>query len=561
MSRVLPIVMLLVVLLVTGCADLARLLPAEDELAEPQAAYTAPTPESFPPAITTAARIRERGQLLVGIRYDLEPFSYIATDGAPAGLEVDLARELARRWLGDPDAARFRQVRSDTALQHLQQGDVDIVLAGIVHTQQAESGGDFSPPYFMDGLALLTFPDAGIGGVSDLGGHKVGVVNRNGILPDLETMGPVTTTYVAYDDFFQVVEALRTRQIDVYADQYHRLERARRMVAGTLIVGQLTFEPVALMYRENDPFFANLVACTFQDMAIDGTRDALYTRWLPDTSPPTIPNWAGTVPTPALADSPQERYAGNLITGIRERGVLEVGYFPDRWPYSADRDDGVQTGFEVRLLERMVERWLGSRQAITFVPVTEATAFQQLENGDLDMLVGGWVHTRDAEAHVDFSLTLFDDGVSILSLSTASLQTPAELAGQPVGVIAGSDGQAVAPTIGCNAIPYPDRDTAVTALQQGEVVALLAERLYLLEPLYRQEGFFLTDARCTSRPVAYVLPQGDSAFRDLVNLTLATLRADGTFADLYTAWFDDPLPAQAPWPGNPVIPLNLNALP
>ncbi len=561
MRRVLPIVMLLVVLLVTGCSDLAQLLPAGDELTEPQAAYTAPTPESFPPAVATAARIRERGQLLVGIRYDLEPFSYIANDGAPAGLEVDLARELARRWLGDPDAAHFRQVRSDTAMQHLQEGNVDIVLAGIVHTQQAESGGDFSPPYFMDGLALLTFPDAGIGGVSDLGGHKVGVIDRDGGLPYLETMGAVTTTYVAYDDFFQVVEALRTRQIDAYADQYHRLERARRMVAGTIIVGQFTYEPVALMYRENDPFFANLVAGTFQDMATDGTRDALYSRWLPDTSPPTMPNWAGAAPTPALADSPQERYAGNLIAGIRQRGVLEVGYFPDRWPYSADRDDGIQTGFEVRLLERMVERWLGSRQAITFVPVTEATAFQQLENGDLDMLVGGWTHTGDAEARVDFSLTLFDDGVSLLSLSTAPIQTPAELAGQRVGVIAGSAGQAAASTIGCNAVPYPDRDTAVVALQQGEVVALLAERLYLLEPLYREAGFFLTDTRLTSRPVAYVFPQGDSAFRDLVNLTLATLRADGTFADLYTAWFDDPVPSQAPWPGSPAISLNLNALP
>ncbi len=50
-----------------------------------------------------------------------------------AGLEIDLARELARRWLGDADAVQFRQVRTDTAMEHLQAGTVDIVLAGSAH--------------------------------------------------------------------------------------------------------------------------------------------------------------------------------------------------------------------------------------------------------------------------------------------------------------------------------------------------------------------------------------------------------------------------------------------
>jgi ABC-type amino acid transport substrate-binding protein len=242
---------------------------------------------------------------------------------------------------------------------------------------------------------------------------------------------------------------------------------------------------------------------------------------------------------------------------------LEVGYFPDRWPYSADRDDGVQTGFEVRLLERMVESWLGSRQSVTFVPVTEENARQMLQNGELDMLVGGWMHTFEDEMQFDFSDVVYDDGVSILSPASAPVGTLDALAGQPVGVIAGSAGEAAVPAlsqlagVGLNPVLYPNRDAAIEALQGGEIAAILAERRYLLDPLYRVGGFVLTDTRFTYRPIAFILPQGDSSFRDLVNLTLATLHANGAFAEIYTTWFDDPVFTPPVWPGQPVIPLRI----
>ncbi len=505
--------------------------------------------------------------MVVGIRYDLEPFSYIAEDGALAGLDIDLARELARRWLGDPTAVEFFQVRSDTAIEHLNTGVIDFALAGIIHTQEAESGLDFGPPTFINGQALLTFPDTGVSSRADLAGRRVGVLSWTGNKAQVQAGLAFTLTAVPYDNFFQIVEGLRTRQIDVYADAHHRLERAQRMVVGTAVVGQYTWEPVALAYRENDPFFANLLAATFQQMADDGTRAALYARWLPNVAPPPAPNWIGTPPALSVNSSPRQREAGGRIAAIRARGVLNVGYLPDYWPYSADRGDGVQTGFEVRLAERLAERWLGSRQAIAFIPVSRADGLQRLEIGEVDLLVGGWIHTWDAEMRFDFSLPLFDDGVGLFSRANAPVNALTELNGRAVGVIAGSAGEAAATGmaqqagVGLSTLTYPDRTTAIAALQSGEIGALIAERGLVLDPLSREGGFYLTDQRFTYRPVSYVLPQGDSAYRDLVNLTLARLHAEGVFNELYALWFDDAPPQPAPWPGHPIIPFNLSLLP
>jgi aspartate/glutamate/glutamine transport system substrate-binding protein len=555
----------LILTLLSGCSEVEDLLgliiQPEEEEGLPSA-FIAPTPEAtFPPQMATMARILARGEMVVGVRYDLEPLSYITANSELSGLEIDLARELARRWLGNPDAVRFRQVRSDSAFQHLANGTVDIVLAGVIHTQEMEAQADFSPAYFMDGLAFLTFPDTNIQDVTGLGGRRIGVVAWTDSSATINATVPVSKTLVTYDNFFEAIEALRVREIDIYGDLRHRLERARRLVAGTVVVGQTTWEPVAMAYRQDDPFFANLVTLTFQDMAVDGTRDALYARWLPGVSPPRVTLLPGSAPAPSPTESPQQLSNLDVLARIRGRGVLAVGYFTDRWPYSGNRADGVPTGFEVRLAERIAERWLGSRQAVSFTPVTEGDAFTRLAEGGVDMLIGNWIHTREAELQVDFSLQIIDDGVSIFSRAAAPVADLAALGGRPVGVLAGSEGERVLPGlaqtagVGLTTVRYLDAPTALTGLQQGEVAAVVSERRAFLEILFTQAGYAMTDQRYTYRPVGIVLPQGDSVYRDLVNLTLAALQVDGTYQELYSVWFDDSVPTLDVLPGHPAVPL------
>lgn len=554
--------LILLALLLAGCAELRSM--GNTETPTPVVVHPTPTPEmTFSPETSTAARIQARGALVVGVRYDLEPFSYVTTSSELVGLEVDLTRELARRWLGTPDAVQFIQVRSDTAVQHLEAGTVDFVLAGMTHTQHGEAEVDFSVPYFINGQALLTFPEAGIQGLVDLQGRNVGVLEWTGSEPVLEAAAPVSLTVTPYTNFFDVVEALRVRQIDVYSDMRHRLVRAQRTVAGSVMVGQYTWEPVSVVYRQNDPFFANLINLTLQDMRADGTLGALYDEWLPGVGLPDAPLWPGSAAAPSLGQTPPQLSTRDVVADIRASGVLTVGYVVDRWPYTADRADGTQTGFEVRLLERIAERWLGSRQALRFVPVTAQDGLQRLAQGDVHLLVGGWIHTREAELRGDFSIAFYDDGVSLFSRAGAPVTSLADLNGAPVGVIAGSAGEAALPTIlqqygvGVGEVTYPTLEAALDGLRQGAVGALLAERGLVLYPLYYEAGFALADARLTYRPVGFVTPEGDSAYRDLLSLTLMAMQADGTYGELYRTWYDDPLPTLETWPGSPVMALTV----
>jgi putative glutamine transport system substrate-binding protein len=530
----------------------------------PSALSVLPTPTPLPDGAKTGARIRARGHLLVGVRYDLQPFGYVTEEGEVAGLGVDMGREMARRWLGDGQAVQFRQVRSDTAVEHLQAGDVDVVITALTHTQDWEAGADFSLPYFVEGHALLVraADAAAIGGLAGLEGRPVGVVVWSGVEDTLRAAVPFTLTLQAYDRFDAAVDALGRGEVDAVADLRHRLFWGQRLLPESAIVGQYTTAPVALAFPQNDPFFADLVNLTFQEMVADGTYADLYARWLGTEYPPPVERWPGEE-VPSLAEAPLVANAPDTVAAIESRGRLVVALVPDRFPFAYVDAEGTPGGYEVNLVQRMAARWLGDSAAADFIPVPVETGMDMLRAGQADVLVGALPHTRAAELALDFCLTTYVAGEGLLVWAGTPITEVMSLNGHQVAVVEGSGSRemmlAAAQDAGVSltVLPQLTLEAAVALLEGGQVVAVAGERADLLGLAYVTPGLGVLPLRLTQVPLALGLPPGDSAFRDLVNLTLQAMKADGEFDGLYVAWFDDAPPALETWPGVPYRPLRL----
>ena len=532
----------------------------------PIAKPLSPVPTPLPDNTTTGARIRARGRLLVGVRYDLQPFGYVTGDGEIAGFDVDLGRELARRWLGDAQAVQFRQVRSDTAIEHLQAGNVDIVIAALPHTQGWEAGADFSLPYFVDGQALLVraADAATIAGPMNLEGHPVGLVAWEEAEGALRAAAPFTLTLQPYDRFDAAVAALARDEVDAVADQRHRLFWGQRMLPETTIVGQYTEVPLAFAFPQNDSFFADLVNLTFQEMVADGAYAELYARWFPEP-PPAVERWqGGQVPDRSaersrrsLADAPLVTRVPDTIAAIQSRGRLAVALTPDYSPFAYIDVTGSLAGYEVSLVRLLAERWLGDPTAVDFVPVPVETGKEMLRTGQADLLVGALPHTRASELELDFSLTTYVAGESLLVWAGTPISDVTSLNGQQVAVVQGSGSReallAAAQDAGVSltVLPRPTLESAIALLEEGLVVAVAGERADLLGSAYATPGLGVLPLRLTQVPLALGLPPGDSAFRDLVNMTLLAMKVEGQFDGLYAVWFDDAPPALEPWPGAP----------
>ncbi len=535
--------------------------------ADPMATSSPLTQTPLPDNATTATRIRTRGFLRVGVRYDLPPFGYITEEGEVAGFDVDLGRELARRWLGNAQAVQFRQVRSDTAIEHLQAGDVDMIIAALTHAQGWEAGADFSLPYFTDGQALLVraMDAAAIGGPVGLAGRPVGITRWGKAREPLEGTAPFTLTFQTYDRFDAVVAALGQGELDAVADLRRRLFWGTRMLAErgaeTAIVGQYTAVPVALAFPQNEPFFADLVNLTLQEMVADGVYADLYTRWFAEW-PPAIERWPGEG-VPNLADAPIVASVPDTVAAIQSRGRLVVALPPDRSPFAYVDANGAPSGYEVDMVRLMTERWLGDATAVDLVAMTIESGKEMLRAGRVDLLVGGLVHSRAAELELDFSLTTYVAGEGLLVQAGTPITDIRSLGGRQVAVVTGSASREVILAAAQNAgvsltvLPQPTLEAAIASLAAGQVMAVAGERADLLGPAYATPGLGVLPLRLTRAPLALGLLPGDSAFRDLVNLTLQAMEAEGQFDALYASWFDDAPPSLKVWPGAPYRTLRL----
>lgn len=129
-------------------------------------------------AETVVERAARTGVITLGTRTNLIPYAYVDDKQQLVGVGVDVANRIARevsRYLQKPVRLEFRPVESTDALYQLvSRGEVDLAC-GIPFTWHQEMVVDFSVPFSLSGIRLLTK-----GGVQAspeaLAGKRIGVI-------------------------------------------------------------------------------------------------------------------------------------------------------------------------------------------------------------------------------------------------------------------------------------------------------------------------------------------------------------------------------------------------
>jgi ABC-type amino acid transport substrate-binding protein len=390
----------------------------------------------------------------------------------------------------------------------------------------------------------------------------VAVVTWSGAEESLWGAVSFTPTIQTYSRFDEAVEALSLGNVDAVADLRQRLFWGKFLFPETAIVGQYTSAPLAIAFPQNDAFFADLVNLTFQEMVADGTLAALYARWFDPEQPPAVERWPGEG-VPALMNTPMTTDARDTITAIQSRGRLAVAMINGRAPFAYLNEEGSPIGYDVSLVRAMAERWLNDAAAVDVMSVQADTGIELLRTGQVDLLIGGVAHDRATEMSIDLSLTTYVAGEGLMIQAGSPISTMTSLQGQQVAVL--GEGQsrevllAAAQSAGVSltVLPQPSVEAAIVQLQEGQVAAIAADRAVLLGPAYATPGLGVLPLRLTQIPLALGLPPGDSAFCDLVDLTLQTMKSDGQLDAIYSAWFDDAPPTLEVWPGTPYRTLRL----
>jgi polar amino acid transport system substrate-binding protein len=252
----------------------------------------------------------------------------------------------------------------------------------------------------------------------------------------------------------------------------------------------------------------------------------------------------------ALLLLPAAALAG-VLDRVAETGVLKAGTRADAVPFAFADPNGKLIGFSVDLLEAIraaTAARLGRPVDLQVSVVTPADRLQRVQSGELDIVCEITTPTWDREKIVDFSVPFFRDGTRILAFRETLRTTP-----DPKDMLIGvGEGTTTAGILddslpGVRTKSYPTMDAAFAALSRGEVQGVANIGVILLGLSRKLEPTRSVVLLPRSRPygneaMACVLPQNDSAWRDLVNQTIVELMGgledyEGPYMAIHEKWF------------------------
>ncbi|MDQ3695822.1 MAG: transporter substrate-binding domain-containing protein [Chloroflexota bacterium] len=226
------------------------------------------------------AEVLERGTLRVGNTQASPPWSLLDENNEPAGYDVDVAHELARR-LGIPEV-EFIQGTFQNFIPGVQTGTFDMVIAGQTITEERMQEVDFSLPYQVNGVAIFTRSDnTTIQGQDDLAGLRIAVSGgstqedfaRENI-PDAQAQTYENATLALRDVALGRADAaLFSRYVGSYLAEQNDLD-----VVPTDEL--LNSEVNAMSFAKGETAFKAAVDQAIVDMVEDGTLTAISEEWL-----------------------------------------------------------------------------------------------------------------------------------------------------------------------------------------------------------------------------------------------------------------------------------------
>ncbi|MBD1915227.1 MULTISPECIES: transporter substrate-binding domain-containing protein [Cyanophyceae] len=224
--------------------------------------------------------IRARGHLVVAVRDGWQPLSFRDREGDLLGLEVDLAHGLATAIFADPAAVEFVVVPNGDRIPAVLEDRADVAIAGLTLTSGRQRLVSFSPPYYLDGTAVLV-RDPQMQSLSDLQRQRLGVLQGASTVAIVRYLLPlaILTPLSSYQDAFN---RLSTGQIDGFAGDVTVLSGWQQAHSGYYLVPSLlSAEPLAIALPKGTQYteLRTLINQTVIDWHQSGWLEERTTFW------------------------------------------------------------------------------------------------------------------------------------------------------------------------------------------------------------------------------------------------------------------------------------------
>jgi ABC-type amino acid transport substrate-binding protein len=242
------------------------------------------------PLTGTLKKVKSTGTVTIGFRDASVPFSYLGPGRKPIGYSIDICLALVgaiQNELGvDNIGVRYLPVNPQTRMAMVADGAVDLECGQTTNNTERQKQVAFSPIIFVSGTKLLVKRTAKWQSYRDLRGRTIAVVEgttNEAAVKALNAKEALDYKLMPVRENDQAFQAVADGKADAWAGDDVVLTATiveSKSPRDFYVMGDfLSYDPYGIMYRRDDPAFANLVRQTFEDLAESRELARIYDQW------------------------------------------------------------------------------------------------------------------------------------------------------------------------------------------------------------------------------------------------------------------------------------------
>ncbi|MFO1067576.1 MAG: transporter substrate-binding domain-containing protein [Geminicoccaceae bacterium] len=228
-----------------------------------------------------------RGKLIVGTGSTNPPWHFEDANGELQGMDIDMARLIAKSLFDDPTKVEFVKQAADARIPNLVTDQVDICVQFMTVTPGRAQQVEFTIPYYREGVGLLMLADSPYSDVASLkaAGNKVHVsVLQNVFAEDWVHRTLPEAVVDQYESPDAALQAVNAKRADAYNADLSAIQWLMVQQPGRYKEAGYGWLPnsYAAAVKPGDPVWLNWVNTVFKEamMGVDfDTFAASYKKW------------------------------------------------------------------------------------------------------------------------------------------------------------------------------------------------------------------------------------------------------------------------------------------
>ncbi|HFI0936779.1 TPA: ABC transporter substrate-binding protein/permease [Streptococcus suis] len=460
------------------------------------------------------------------------PFEFKDSDQVYKGLDVDIINEVAKRsgWTMNQTFPGF-----DAAVNAVQSGSADALMAGTTITEARKKVFTFSDPYFDTKIVVATTKSNTISSYEDLKGKTVGVKNGTAAQAFLEeNKDKYGFSIKTFDTGDLMYNSLSTGAVDAVMDDEAVIQYAIQQGQDLSIdiegeaIGSFGFSvKKGSQYEYLVEDFNKALAA----MKEDGTYDQIMNKWLGSSN-------ASADTTDYSSRLTLTGDANTKATPVKSSYTIVAD--SSFAPFEYQDENGNYVGIDMELIKAIAEQ---QGFTITIQNPGFDAALNAVQAGQADAVIAGMSITDARKEIFDFSNAYYTSNILLAVKNGSDITSYENLSGKTVGAKNGTASYTFLEEnkdkYGYTLKAFDEASGMYDSLNSGSIDALMDDEAVLLYAIQQGRDFATPIPGEKSGEYGFAVKKGTNPeLIEMFNNGMAALVASGKYDEILNKYFN-----------------------